>query len=731
MGVLYIRGRPLYVHRPPDPVDLTVLDLAPEKEQGLSLGDRFRLLDPSLRTGDSFLFRAQNDGVVRQLEHDKILEHLLADCRVAALVVQDNKPSIVPLAGFKRIRPVALEKIQQAELLNIVNRAGALFEDANFHFVLPSGEHAAGFIDLRRILSDPLDVSRIADWIIPELTADTALISDTGILTPLLLQLQLESFRRFGSLPPIASMSGYPTDPAEMLRTIRDVRSAAERTKRIVLILSVNATGRLFDMFRELAPRDRKTIALFHSRHDKPPHEMQVLCTIPIERWKINAKGDCQECRRRQTVTIDRATLERRIKVEWKFIKPTKKYCLANREFWEAASATDAVRLHLYVKHADGDHHRMRHHGIYLDTARLFASSTFRTRFKDRLQKTVQPPDLVLVPKHVNSEHVCDLVREVFPKAQYQIVPARQFSEEIGTKVIESKSLLLADDGIVTGTTIFGFKQQIYQLWQGAHRSPNLDCFVAIARPADPQQLEDARRAFFSAVDGKCHLHYAYLVHLPPPGHDECPWCHERELLKKQLAELPSNGIAPLRDRLRVLEKELEVPFVLCGAAKRPAKVLTYGSYFGTLNEKAAFAAAASVAQLLSSESDGRGSARTSELEKSTSAKTVSNIVSAPFILTAFYDATFLSGFFRTLRFKHINFSGLHEHTTRKLLYYPAGMAYPGNVSELIWAALDRKLSRDAALRLAKKIRRPDPMLSALKELLCLLKEASKNRASM
>jgi hypothetical protein len=413
MGVLYIRDRPLYVHRPAYPVDLTVLDLDPEKDRGLSFGDRFRLLDPSLRTGDSFLFRAQNDAIVSQIERDKILEDLLADCRVAALVVRENNPSILPLAGFRRIHPPSLEKIRQAELLNIVNRTGALFDDPTAT-VLPSGEHAGGFIDLRRILSDPLDVSRIADWIIPELSEDTALVSDTGILTPLLLQLQLESFRRFGSLPPIAAMSGYPTDPAEMLRTIRDVRSAAERTKRIILILSVNSTGRLSDMFRELAPKDRKIIALFHSRHEKPSQEMQVLCTIPIERWKINSKSECQECGR-QTITIDRATLERRFKVEWKFLRPTKKYCAENREFWEAASATNAVRLHLNVKHIDGDHNRMRHHGIYLDTARLFANSTFIARCKNELRRNAKSPDLVLVPKHVNSEHVCTLVQQVFP----------------------------------------------------------------------------------------------------------------------------------------------------------------------------------------------------------------------------------------------------------------------------------------------------------------------------
>src|SRR5260370_38120470 len=98
----------------------------------------------------------------------------------------------------------------------------------------------------------------------------------------------------------------------------------------------------------------------------------------------------------------------------------------------------------------------MRHHGIYLDRARLFANPVFTARCKDELKRNVKPPDLVLVPKNVNSEHVCTLVKQVFPGARADIIPDRQFGAELATKFIESRSLLLADDRIATGTPVFG-----------------------------------------------------------------------------------------------------------------------------------------------------------------------------------------------------------------------------------------------------------------------------------
>ncbi len=196
-------------------------------------------------------------------------------------------------------------------------------------------------------------MARIADWIMVHLDENTALLSDTGIMTPLLLQLKFEALRRFQWQIPIVAMKGYPAEPFEMMEAIRDLRQRAGDEARIVMLLSVNSTGQVAQMFRALSPPGSEVVALFHTEPTQPIVPTVVLCNFPVKRFEVGTNGKCEECGKPNQITIDPVTLERHLHRDWVPLKPNHWKADENRQFWEMADQCDAVRLHLNVSYPE------------------------------------------------------------------------------------------------------------------------------------------------------------------------------------------------------------------------------------------------------------------------------------------------------------------------------------------------------------------------------------------
>ncbi len=285
------------------------------------------------------------------------------------------------------------------------------------------------------------------------------------------------------------------------------------------------------------------------------------------------------------------------------------------------------------------------------------------------------------------------------------------FNDEAKQQVTRSRKILLADDGIVTGQTTLGFKQEIYSIRQSAGLEVDLECFAMLVRPNDPE-AHSLIRAPFYAKDGN-HLHYGALAYLPSEMAD-CPWCRERQLLETLRPKLTEDSQKFVSARIRALEKELEVPFLVRSAPRFAHQPLTLGSFFGTLAEKSAFAATSSVAHQLGF-----------QVEEETKQHHV-KFIPIPFVLSAFFDAVILAGFFRTLSKRYWYFAGFQRSVVSRLANYPARLACPGNIAELLWAAANGILPTSVVLELVDRNGVEDVGLRALKEIAIALAPPSR-----
>jgi hypothetical protein len=708
MSVTFVHHSPFFVshHNAEKLPHLLVFDPVLEKRPLLSIGDRYRQLDPSLRVADCVVFRGCDRSIEDRVRADVVLSDQLRSKDVWVLCPTNNRMKLAKVFGNKYSNEVFdKEYLRQLELESVLARSEAVFAAPNEHYVLPSGMHAEGFIDLHSVVFDPVNVSRIADWIVPYLSSKTALLSDTGILTPLLIQLQLEALRRFRWTLPVAALHGYPSDLSEMRDAIVDLRDRVGASARVLFLLSVNLTGRIARLFRALAPDNCEVLALFHTRHKRPDIPLRVMCTRPVTRWPVDQQGNCEVCSSKSKILIDPVSLERCSYQQWNIVEPKKALAAETKAFWEMADAADAVRLHVNVSYNENNHVRSRHHAIYIDTERMSQNRPFIDNCANTL-KSAPPPDCVIVPEHQNSPHVVKLVKDVFgdiPK--YFVIPSARFADAVKTTISTSTSILLADDALVSGATLFGFKQEIYRVCQAAQFVPQLHCFAMLARPSGPEALRYKKLPFFSS-DGH-HFSYGAQVFLPL-GAESCPWCKELNILQTLVVRLKPSSQRIIRQRIMELDVELQTPFLL-GRVYREKDPRTVGSFFGTLSDRAAFSAVSSAAHRLAHQTD------------QDNLPGQVTVISVPFILSAYFDSVILAGFLRTLRRKELYFAG-HDDAIRETLdAYPSHLAYPGNVPELLWAAINDKLPADPVLRLAERCPDPDPMLIPLKEMLQLI----------
>jgi hypothetical protein len=586
MAITYVWSHSSIFHRKSDEWQepITILDLDPENYPSRAIGERFRLLDPVLRVSERIVFRGSDSNLIKSLQKDTIIKNQLAGRRVGILApLHPNKgPQFVSISGYKRLDSVPpTEAVRNIEVSGHLERSGAFVTSEGGHYRLPSGTHGARFIQLNKVLSDPTSVNRIADWIFPYMTKGMALLTDAGSVLTVLQRLQHLASQTYGWKVPVQVMDGYPADMFDLLRVISELRNLIGTNGSILLVLSVNSSDRLARMFRALAPEGSLIVALCHSRRDPPPPFVDALTTFPIERWDVDENGKCSQCDKLGLIGIDRKTFEIRPPQKIKFIKAAKTRLESKREFWLVADECDAIRLHLDKEHTQSGIPQARHHGIYIDTKCLASNSSFRSSCIQKLRQ-IRKPELIIIPAHSNSDVVKDLVKEAYGKTCGHIltVPLEKFARQEINLITKCSNILIADDGVVTGSTVLGLKDEIYRICQARDRLPQLNCFVLILRPRTPG-LERSIQLRFYAEDKKQHLHYGELVYLPEPGRENCPWCEERAFLERFLPKLSKKAAFQVRNRMRNLEGELAIPPLFGRAKGNKKRRYTLGSFLG------------------------------------------------------------------------------------------------------------------------------------------------------
>jgi hypothetical protein len=190
-----------------------------------------------------------------------------------------------------------------------------------------------------------------------------------------------------------------------------------------------------------------------------------------------------------------------------------------------------------------------RHHGIHVDTERLFALPDFCKQFEILLLGLDPVPSVVLTPLHSAAgllgemavallekatgtkpliiRHTSLEFREDGPTAEYDANVRAQLSS-----VPAESSILILDDCYITGARMTGYQTRLRQIEMPAR----LHYIVGVARPASDANWDlFKRRLSFRAKEDRKHHHSNSInavcaISLPNWQEQDCPWCREASL---------------------------------------------------------------------------------------------------------------------------------------------------------------------------------------------------------
>ncbi len=606
------------------------------------------------------------------------------------------------------------------------------------HFMLPSGHHAAEFIRVGDALHDPVEVARLADWVMPYLGPESTIIADTGSMNSLLIAIQALARDRYGLRVEIETLDGYPDSGEELDAAITELKFRRQPgIAHVILLVSVNSSGKLIRIFRSLARADDRVIVVCDAAHTPEFDEdddVAIFSRHPVARWDANAAGRCEKCTDLDVIEIHRRTYERLPSDKRKLVKIAKTVAGRHRSFWEGVDKAQAVRLHVNRPYPS-ERTLSRHLAVYIDVARLLTQRDFHDRCIEKL-RCMPCPDYVLIPKQDGSPEMADdgpseiakLVLEAFALGDSPLAPDRVHFVGHGTlpqllcdALRDSRHVLIADDALVHGTTLIGLRDAIYAATQDNAEPPDVHAFVAVARPRDPAVLKTLMVRYQDS--NGIQLEYGELLFLPGAyvADHECPWCAEMRKLQDLLAvpdpeapttmrtELSDDARAYVTQRLERLRGEMEPPILLSGElggmAARASTLQTRKSFFGELHHLTAFAAGSSAAQEVRSGIEERRTQLPRE------------VIDVKFLIDAYFESVILAPMLRTLSRRDMRWAGQEEQVADLLRRLDVTRAYPGIIAELGWAAINDKLPQRAVHELLCRAT-PDPAIEMLKAVL-------------
>jgi hypothetical protein len=661
--------------------DRRVILFDPRIERGSqSIGERWRQLDASKRAVDLVIVRGSGEDFASEVEGDDVLRDLVGETPLLVLAgswdAENRSPALSrPSWAAERDTDVELDEIRNYELATLVLESGAVYRESGCHFLLPSSSyHAEAFIRLADALDDHTDLVRLADWVLPLLDADTALLGDNGSLLGLLGVVSREALSRFGWHLAVATFNQYPSDNDSIRSFIDGFR--AQDWKRLLFLVTVSSSGSIAGRVEALREEGVDVEVAILCGTDPPGDGPQCFARHLVERWKVEVNERCRRCGDLQTLIIDPQTYEVRTSMhsvrEGIDIEEAKRCA----PFWEAADQQDAVALHVWVQTADGNPAGNRHLAIAIDVEALLRDSWFRERCLLALRR--QPtPDLALIPRHDSTAALRELIAEA-----HGIDPAKILDLEIGdfedpvlAALSESKRLLVADEVVITAETMVTLRRRAYEAKGGLE----IWGFTPLLRPPSTLERRHLFRPFQGpGAEGEGGMRFAsgFELSMPPPGPGGCPWCAEMDLLETRLTNLSGPPRELAEERVARLRSNAGFGSPLLLRGDTPG-TRTEGSYFGELRPEAAFAAASAVAQ---HQKDAFQRDRgVNELR----------YFNVPLAIEALYDTVLLGGMLRTFERRDLREIGRDEEVGRALGEYQLDEA---GLVEAAYAAITGKL---------------------------------------
>lgn len=727
MPITHVR----YVHRKPEPEpipaafeelepDNLILMFDPVAEATvIPVGELYRKLSPTYRASEIVVFRGADPSFVDTLAKDAILPGLLADKKVLALVGETERPGQlprlceVPSFAAPDVR-LQINGLREAELYSILDRSQAIFTSDEFHYELPSGLHAEKFVRLADALRSVFDVRRLTDWILPHLSGDAIVLADTGSMIPLLIDIREQARSRFNWAIEISTLDRYPQDPGVVSDAIAAVRNrpmyfkakAEEREPQFLFLISVNSSGRLCQIFRTLAPEGAKIVVICQTSNSLPDCDC-TLVRVPVTRWEVTSEGKCHRCNDIPLIRVHHESYELLPSIKRDPVTVNKNIAEANAAFWTIADQADAVQLHKDVPYIAAGQEDSRHFGVFLDTAKLAAHSEFRKKCLAELQK-VTSPDIVLVPRHDNSNVVVTLCEEAHPRCPVLLVAPGRFPPELGTRLKGAKKVIVADDSIVTGFTLLNLRTELFRVTQQNGDTPEVNVFVIVSRPSTNTPLQGIKRRY----RGREVTRILAGAELSLPEGSHCPWCAEFRLLTSFRKRLSGPVLECVETRITKLEGQMRPHLLMVPSNDARPDLRTLGSFFGELRQEAAFAAGVSAAQAVIQNLGTLGGGI--QLK----------VVDLAMAVDAYYEGVLLAALLRTFNGIHVRYPGSDPLIEQRLQSLDPERAYPGVIAELALAAIQNKIPNKQLRILVEKRKAADPWLAMLAELMDLVGQA-------
>jgi hypothetical protein len=550
-----------------------------------------------------------------------------------------------------------LDRARAVELLALLRWGRAERLPQDHHYLLPSGEHAEGFIRLADGIREPRDAEVIASWLAPDIRDGVGVVADTGTITPIVTALSA-CVRGIGwRLGEIRVLGSYP-------QTHTAVRAAVGRAARgatgVLGLVSVNSSGRLLvqllDAVEGLAV-EPATVHVFvdnnpiETRDDRPVTWLPLTGEPLIRRETGPACTLCRSTDRAPLVAIDPVSYS----PEWPGatvkIVPSLGHATENNKFWTECSRVSAVGLQRQRRPGLVPLRGTNELGVRIDVPSLLQEPAIRADLKTRLTRSVNGyfaahatgaslrPEVILVPEHELRDHP-DLLEETLAALSPEVLAfpgseafrgfplgGRELEEDTQTAIRAARQVLVFATGTVTGATL---QQALFAAQMAAPRVGDFEVhgMVAHARPGDG-------RAWQSLVNS-----YAYRLYVGwrTPLPFRSPLTDERETLSHQVD--PDQLATAAKDfwhaRVRFCAtREAEDPGGLFWGSK-PGEQISPQSIFGERLSAAVVYAAVGAAM-----EEGRIEASKNELRR---------VFHLPVMLRSYYDAHILAAFLRWLR---------------------------------------------------------------------------------
>ena len=605
---------------------------------------------------------------------------------------------LTPTASAQQL-PVDVATLRSVEVRSLLELSNALRHEDEYHYVLPSGLHTDTFIDIGRLFQSYVNVQRIADWVEDVVDAQTVLLTDTGALLPLLIEVQNRTWKRHGYQPDIHVFEEYPDTVLAVEQKVRTIQSRTPWC-RILFLLSISSSGRLASWVTKAAP-DTIVMPLCDTADTPHPNALLHLPITPIDHRSPT------ECSVRK-IGIKGGTLELVYEADYTAVPVSQTIAKQQGPFWSMADRMKAVQLHVNQPYW-ADRSGVRHHPVYLDIPTLLRDPAFRQECVVKLQLLTPKPEVLLLPTHdAAHEAIHDLVTDALGELPVITAQGTTLDSTAATRLHSATSILIADDAAVTGRTISGLRRAVYGLIRHRYEEVQIFGFVVVHRPPTTQLRSNARDPFPPKGES---LVFGAEVYLPPPTKYDCPWCREEALLWLFVNDLNDDAKRYADLRLQVLSRPLHAAPVAFGTDAMGPDAFTKDSFFGQLRHVAAAGAVSSVMVAMQQK----------ELRDEGHRFRVFRLSSG----LQYYDAVIAGTIFRMLRRRDVHWCG-DEADVAGLL--EAGMdvasQQPGFFAEIGLAAFDGKLPRGPVEAIIAQVP-SEPAIDVVKQLFALRPDPS------